>query len=324
MQRPVIAIAVGIVAVGAAVGIAIFQGRDDTPPLPAPPPVVTAPAPGQVSPRPVPSPRFDVVRVNPDGEAVFAGRGEPGSRIVILDGKAEMGHVKADGKGEWVHVPVQPLKPGTHELSLEMQLEGRPPLASDKVVVIVVPERAAGRALALAVPREGGGETALLQRPGAVTAETALAVDTVDYDEQGRLSLAGRAAAGSLVQLYLDQLFLGRAEADESHRWLLKPTVPVAAGLYTLRADQIDAAGKVLARITLPFSRAEPLPPDAHPGGFAIVQPGNSLWRLARRVYGTGHAFTVIYEANQDHIGDPDLIYPGQIFALPVPQENRP
>jgi nucleoid-associated protein YgaU len=49
-----------------------------------------------------------------------------------------------------------------------------------------------------------------------------------------------------------------------------------------------------------------------------IVQPGNSLWRLARRTYGNGLMFTVIYEANKGQITDPNLIYPGQIFELPV------
>jgi len=52
-----------------------------------------------------------------------------------------------------------------------------------------------------------------------------------------------------------------------------------------------------------------------------IVQPGNSLWRIARRTYGDGVQYTVIYEANKDHIRDPDLIYPGQIFSLPKKQE---
>ena len=50
---------------------------------------------------------------------------------------------------------------------------------------------------------------------------------------------------------------------------------------------------------------------------FAAVQPGNSLWRIARRVYGDGPKYTEIYEANRSQIKDPDLIYPGQIFRLP-------
>ena len=53
------------------------------------------------------------------------------------------------------------------------------------------------------------------------------------------------------------------------------------------------------------------------PGSFLVVQPGNSLWRLARRTYGSGFSYTVIFDANKDQIGDPDLIFPGQVFALP-------
>ena len=48
-----------------------------------------------------------------------------------------------------------------------------------------------------------------------------------------------------------------------------------------------------------------------------FVQPGNSLWRLARRSYGEGLRYTDIYEANKDQIRNPDLIYPGQVFVLP-------
>ncbi len=48
-----------------------------------------------------------------------------------------------------------------------------------------------------------------------------------------------------------------------------------------------------------------------------VVQPGNSLWRIARRRYGLGPQYVQIFEANLDQISDPDLIYPGQIFELP-------
>ena len=50
-----------------------------------------------------------------------------------------------------------------------------------------------------------------------------------------------------------------------------------------------------------------------------MVQPGNTLWRIARDTYGRGVQYTVIYGANKDQIRDPDLIYPGQIFTLPEP-----
>jgi hypothetical protein len=41
-------------------------------------------------------------------------------------------------------------------------------------------------------------------------------------------------------------------------------------------------------------------------------------------IYGQGIQYTIIYQANKDQIRDPELIYPGQIFATPgvVPPES--
>ena len=49
----------------------------------------------------------------------------------------------------------------------------------------------------------------------------------------------------------------------------------------------------------------------------ARIERGDSLWEISRRTYGAGDRYTVIYDANQDQIRNPDLIYPGQIFVLP-------
>ncbi len=56
----------------------------------------------------------------------------------------------------------------------------------------------------------------------------------------------------------------------------------------------------------------KPVPPSR-----VIIQPGDNLWTIARHIYGRGIQYTIIYEANRDQIRDPDLIYPGQVFATP-------
>ena len=48
-----------------------------------------------------------------------------------------------------------------------------------------------------------------------------------------------------------------------------------------------------------------------------VIQPGNSLWKLSREVYGKGRMFTIIYEANRDQLKNPNKIYPGQILSAP-------
>ena len=90
----------------------------------------------------------------------------------------------------------------------------------------------------------------------------------------------------------------------------------IPPGLYTLRADQVGDGGMVIARVEYPFSRSEDLKAMAE-GTYVLVQPGNSLWRIARRVYGSGFSYTQIFEANKGRIVDPNMIYPGQVFEIP-------
>jgi nucleoid-associated protein YgaU len=49
-----------------------------------------------------------------------------------------------------------------------------------------------------------------------------------------------------------------------------------------------------------------------------VVSPGDSLWRISRVTYGAGLRYAVVYKANRDQIRNPNRIYPGQIFILPM------
>jgi LysM repeat protein len=279
-------------------------------------------------------PSFDVVRVAADGNAVIAGRAQPGAVVVVLDGDIEIARVTADARGEWVALPARPLASGTRELSLLARTADDPAgLRSDRVVVVVVPERqpaiasrgSPSGAVAVAVPRDGeaGTPSRLLQVPSAEprgAPPLPVTVETVDYDSTGEVVLSGRAPAGSAILLYLDGVPIGRTEGDANGRWTMRPQSPVSPGVYTLRVDQITGDGRVAQRIEIPFARAEPPRDAAAASERVVVQPGNSLWRIARRVYGAGVRYTVIYQANRDMIRDPDLIYPGQIFVLPEKQ----
>jgi nucleoid-associated protein YgaU len=49
----------------------------------------------------------------------------------------------------------------------------------------------------------------------------------------------------------------------------------------------------------------------------ALVERGDSLWRISRTIYGSGFRYTEIFAANREQIRNPDLIFPGQVFVLP-------
>ncbi|NNG04043.1 MAG: LysM peptidoglycan-binding domain-containing protein, partial [Inquilinus sp.] len=301
---------------------------------------------------PMRPPTFAVVRVNEYGDAVIAGRAEPRAIVIIYDGEEEIGRVAADGRGDWVFVSDRPLSPGQHELGLVAQIGGQQRM-SDQVVVLIAPEPRrdiAGRdseadeerekPLALLIPRDEIGATRVLQAPAAGPAPGApdtptppsgtdaesppVSIDVVDYDEEGQLIVSGRSAPDSAVRLYLDNQLVGEAQADASGVFQVQPTEPVAPGVHAMRVDEVDTGGAVTARAETPFER--PLEIVEAPPGYSrvIVQPGNSLWRLARRVYGHGIQYTVIYQANFGQIRDPDLIYPGQVFNLPEVPRSVP
>jgi nucleoid-associated protein YgaU len=122
------------------------------------------------------------------------------------------------------------------------------------------------------------------------------------------------------IQVYLDNFLIGHAVSNAEGRWGLTPDRSVQPGRYTLRADHVSGGGRVSARAEIPFQMADQAAQNLPAGQNIVVQPGASLWRIARRTYGDGIRFSLIYEANQTQIRDPDLIYPGQIFT--VPQTN--
>ena len=91
-------------------------------------------------------------------------------------------------------------------------------------------------------------------------------------------------------------------------------------GVYTLRIDALSAEGAVVSRLETPFERTAPeLAAAARSAGTAAitVQPGFTLWAISEGYFGDGTAYVQIFEANRDLIRDPNLIYPGQVFALP-------
>ena len=49
-----------------------------------------------------------------------------------------------------------------------------------------------------------------------------------------------------------------------------------------------------------------------------VVTRGDSLWRISRLTYGEGTRYALVYRANRDRIRNPDRIYPGQVFVLPL------
>lgn len=311
-MRTILPIAIGLAVIAAAIFVYLekpewigladkpaMSGQSDEPGMDAPGAVELLPA-------------FDIVRISQDATAVIAGRAVPGATVTVLRDGEPLGELTADDRGEWVLTLDTPLKPGSSQLTLKS-------VRPDGTISISVSE------VAITIPEGAGEAFAVLLRPGEPSivlqglkgdAKRLVTIETIDYDQDGNVIIAGRGIPGHTARVYLNNTPIGDALVDEDGRWVLRPEGEIDAGIYDLRADLLSPDGTIAERAQVPFKR-ESVDRLVFRDGRVVIQPGNTLWRVAREVYGTGFSYTVIYQANDDQIRDPDLIYPGQIFALP-------
>ncbi|WP_291712366.1 LysM peptidoglycan-binding domain-containing protein [Bradyrhizobium sp.] len=305
-------------------------------------------------------PEFDIVRIEPSGEAVVAGRAAPGSTVELLRNGEPHDRAVAGQSGEFAMIP-RPLPHGTYDLTLRAKQPDGKEVTSRQSVAVALEEAADEKPMvALMTPDR---PTVVLSQPTAPAA-SAVAVDAVDVEPNGKTRVSGRARPGATVRLYLNDSFVAPVTADPDGRFAVTINGGVAPGNYRARLDEVDSSsGKVRARAEAPFSVPDvaitasvpaqisaATPPDAAaarephsavavattvPDGTSpsvvevpkiatiTVSRGDSLWRISQRALGAGTRYATVFKANREQIRNPNLIYPGQVFVLPA-GEARP
>jgi nucleoid-associated protein YgaU len=140
----------------------VFAGTDDGKPLPEPvvepvvepvpepaveTPVGEAPA-ATASDTPI-TPAFDVLRVEPNGSAVIAGKTTGNSKVEIVSGGKVIAETKAESNGDFVAILETPLAPGAHELTLRATGDNGKTSYSEETATVSIPEKSGGDLLAM-------------------------------------------------------------------------------------------------------------------------------------------------------------------------------
>ncbi|GBF26440.1 hypothetical protein MnTg02_01480 [bacterium MnTg02] len=345
---------------------------------------------GESKPAPL-TPEFDVVRVQPNGDAVLAGRSEPGWKVRVESNRGVIGQAKADSSGQWVIIADKPLAPGEHSIKLSaLSPDGNAGLVSDQTITVSIAEKpkatprvalsdnkgqkkvlqkplkvaeavaekkpvpsnekvarvanstqspakasdksanSAGSktadigsakpatdSMAKKVPGDGDVRIHVAKTPGEKKADKDAKVarkqaslekdvpsvidsvrnffgvgssdgkgsepskdkplgdqksvaaasspvpvplvsfGSVGYEKSlgktGSLSMEGIALPGTRIRLYLDNKHVGSVTAKENGSWTFHKRLPLPAGRYKLRAEQVDQSGKVFARADKPL-----------------------------------------------------------------------
>ncbi|MEB2846208.1 LysM peptidoglycan-binding domain-containing protein [Rhizobiales bacterium RZME27] len=95
------------------------------------------------------APTFDVLRVEPDGSTVIAGRAEPGTTLEVADKNSVLAKADVANGGEFAAILDNPLPPGDHELVLKVTGKDGKTVVSEEVATISVPAVKGGELLAM-------------------------------------------------------------------------------------------------------------------------------------------------------------------------------
>ncbi|MHA3916321.1 hypothetical protein [Halovulum sp. GXIMD14793] len=261
-------------------------------------------------------PTFDLVRIDPAGGGLVAGRATPGTTVRVLVDGQEIGTAAVSAKGEFVAFVQTPAKDEGQLLSLAA-LDATGAMMNSEEQILVLPSAAqiesdVGIAPALFRAKSDGVRP---MQPAGLGKVDNVTLDVISYDEEGQVFLSGRAPKEQDIRIYVDQkpIIDVRSQLDGSWETRLPG---VDEGRYVLRVDALNEDGTVSSRVESPFQRVYPTA-EQRKLGQVTVQPGHTLWVLAQERYGSGFQYTQIFAANRELIRNPDLIYPGQIFELP-------
>ena len=141
-----------------------------------------------------------------------------------------------------------------------------------------------------------------------------MAPRSILWQADGSLVVSGvRAAALLSVQRQIVQLS-AEPEVNADGEWKVAGQVDLDRARRMMRFELADEAGTVVASYGLPVASRD-LSLGLDGSRLVVVQRGDALWRIAYQSYGEGIKYVDIVRRNSAAIGDPDLIFPNQIFC---------
>jgi len=265
---------------------------------------------------------LSTVDYNDAGDIIFSGTAKSASSIRLYVDNAPVGDAAVSSDGKWTFAGSEQIRPGTHTLRVDqLHADGKVAERIELPFVRAKPQQVAALNESVQPKTEPAEDAAHATGAAEETSPAAPPQNEMLVEEQPAAAAAQPAGEPALepspapaAQAQADATAEAPAAADE-------PPSPEPSAMEESQGTDMAAAEASPAEGSTaqqPSTAAPAAPAIEMPRkGQIVIQPGNSLWRISRVIYGRGIEYTVIYDANRTQIRDPNLIYPGQIFATP-------
>ncbi len=165
-------------------------------------------------------------------------------------------------------------------------------------------------------PTEAPQSTAEAAPATTTTPDQSVSQEDSDAAEQAKSSSEGQEAASAPAEQ--PEVMADVSDTAVDIQTTPGPIQTPEAAQEAAQAPETEPANADTNTVAEPTTAVQTQPETAQPPvRIVTVQPGATLWAIARDRYGEGQLYLQVFEANKDKIRDPNLIYPGQVFTVP-------
>ncbi|MEM6462921.1 MAG: LysM peptidoglycan-binding domain-containing protein [Pseudomonadota bacterium] len=247
--------------------------------------------------------RIDAVEIE-DGRMFVAGSATPGTLVRVYANGEQIGSSNVSASGRFLVEAARDLAVGNHTISADL-----------------ITQPGSAPSMRVEVP---------FTRPEGTTVAAVAASDQDNLAASGSSDLPGTTSGGQqsdggdseIPQITVAETLPAQTSQEQSSS---SEQNSAAAQSGNNGSDAAAATQRQVAAADVQSDEPETIvqPALEQSDGSVIIRRGDTLWQISRRIYGRGVRYTTIYLANQSEIENPDIIEPGQIFAVPEePLEN--
>ncbi len=263
---------------------------------------------------------FDIVRITKNGDVVMAGKSEPNEPIELLDGEEIIAEFSSDENGEWIWISGLPIKSGIKKFKLQYKNNLNISSLSDQTVIVLVDHEENS------VPKVAKVLNSDVESVDMLNLEKindSITLDFLSYSPPGLVIISGRTIPNTEIEIFKSAEFFGNTKSNENGIWKFI----IKKNDYS--NEEISIKAKINNETLILTYNENDIKKRFKKTNFEfyddriIVQKGNSLWRIARKTLGGGVFYTEIYKNNFRKIKNPNLIYPGQVFNIPIKRKKK-
>ena len=245
-----------------------------------------------------PAVTIDTISYSSNGDVILGGRGQAGNFVRIYLDNQSIATSKISANGYW-SLELSDIEPGIYTLRVdELNATG------DVVSRAETPFK-----------REAAEELAELMAPETEPEEPSVEVPSQNVAEaqSAQADAPSSDAPETAAETVADT---GSDTAPDTSVTQVEVTVQAEVAELNPQDEQ-SSDGETVAPEAQPADTASVLRTPSQTFRVRTVQPGSTLWAIAKESYGAGIEYFKVFEANKERIRDPDLIYPGQVFEIP-------